>query len=108
MKKIAIVVTGLFTLFAGTASANTFALTITNGTRSTVETFYASPTGVSDWEEDLFGPGVLAPGDSITVRFSDARGVCDYDMLFEFSGDALEDLVDTQNLCEVVQYTLHE
>lgn len=95
---------------AGTtiADANTFALTIINNTSSTVERFYASPVGVSDWEEDLFGRNALPPGGEITVRFSDGRDVCAYDLLFEFRGDALEDLTDTQNLCEVGIYEIYE
>jgi hypothetical protein len=97
-------------VIAGTslAGANTFALTIVNSTGSTVERFYASPVGVTDWEEDLFGDQVLPAGDEITVRFADERDVCEYDLLFEFRGNDLEDLTDTQNLCEVGIYEITE
>lgn len=36
------------------------------------------------------------------------RSVCKYDMRFEFQGNALEDLKDTQDLCELGEYTITE
>ena len=94
--------------WGGAALANNFALTIENHTKSVVEAFYASPVGEDDWEEDMFENKVLAPGKSITVRFSDDRQVCKYDIRFEFQGDRLEPLEDTQNLCDLGTYTITE
>jgi hypothetical protein len=97
-------------LIAGTtiSAAKTFEITITNKTKSIVETFYASPAGVTNWEEDLFGDKALAPGQKLKVSFSDERGVCDYDFLFEFRGDRLEDLTDTIDLCKFDSYEISE
>lgn len=90
------------------ASANTFALTVTNKTNSVVDAFYASPKGVKAWEEDLLNDKVLGAGESITIRFSDSRDVCEYDLLVEFYEDDLEDMTDTQNLCEIGEYEIYE
>lgn len=88
--------------------AKTFSIKINNKTNSIVETFYASPSGVSSWENDLFEDKALAPGGSMTVRFSDDRNVCEYDLLFEFRGDDLEDLTDTIDLCTITEYEISE
>lgn len=90
------------------AFANTFALTIVNSTNSVVNAFYASPRSADEWENDLFGEDALPPGHSVIVRFSDDRDVCVYDMRFEFQGNDLEPLQDTQNLCEVTEYEITE
>lgn len=92
----------------GIAAANTFALTITNRTNSVVNAFYASPVNANEWENDLFEEKALPPGSSLTVRFSDSRNVCTYDMRFEFQGDDLEPLEDTQNLCDLGEYEITE
>lgn len=92
----------------GVAAANTFALTIKNRTNSVVNAFYASPVNANEWENDLFEEKALPPGSSLTVRFSDSRDVCVYDMRFEFQGDDLEPLEDRQNLCELGEYEIFE
>ncbi|WP_372004287.1 hypothetical protein P7L74_22095 [Tistrella mobilis] len=96
------------TAWSGTAAANTFSLTIVNKTGSVLEAFYTSPVGEDDWEEDMLGDEVIAPGKQKTIRFKDDRNVCKYDMRFEFGGGDLEPLEDTQNLCDLGTYTITE
>ena len=97
-----------FTLMSGAAFAEDLVFTLKNGTQSVVNNFHASPVGVESWEDDIFGRDALAPGESMKITIADGRSVCSYDMRFEFQGDDLEDLEDTQNLCELGEYTITE
>jgi hypothetical protein len=104
-------VTTLAALLASvvTSQAEDLVFTLTNSTNSTLERFYTSPTGVDQWEDDVFGQDVLSPGDSIEITIADGRSVCEYDMRFEFSEDSdLDTTEDTQNLCEMGSYQIHE
>lgn len=104
-------VTALTALLASavTSQAEDLVFTLTNSTNSTLERFYTSPTGVDEWEEDVFGKDVLDPGESIEITIADGRAVCEYDMRFEFSEDSdLDTTEDTQNLCEMGSYEIHE
>jgi hypothetical protein len=66
--------------------------------------FYASPTDVSSWEEDILGADILATGESVEVIIADGRTQCDYDLRMVFEdGDVLE---DTVNVCETGSYTI--
>lgn len=104
-------VTTLAALLASavTSQAEDLVFTLTNSTNSTLERFYTSPTGVDQWEDDVFGQDVLSPGDSIEITIADGRSVCEYDMRFEFSEDSdLDTTEDTQNLCKMGSYEIHE
>ncbi|MBY2921449.1 hypothetical protein HF259_08360 [Rhizobium leguminosarum] len=80
-----------------------------NGTNSVLTRFYSSPTGVDDWEEDVFGENVLDPDETMDITIADGRTVCKYDMRFEFEeGSDLETTEDTQDLCAMGSYTIHE
>ncbi|MGZ2381384.1 hypothetical protein [Rhizobium brockwellii] len=82
---------------------------LTNGTNSVLTRFYSSPTGVDDWEEDVFGENVLDPGEAMDITIADGRTVCKYDMRFEFEeGSNLATTEDTQDLCAMGSYTIHE
>ena len=94
---------------AGTAAqAEDLVFTLINGTNSVLNNFHASPVGVNSWEDDIFGANALAPGDSMEITIADGRSVCEYDMRFEFQGDALETTTDTQDLCALGEYTISE
>jgi len=90
------------------ATAKTFTLTIINSTKTVIESVYASPTGVKNWEEDLLGDRAINAGGKFTVRFDDDRKVCNYDLRFEFRSKEYEPMEDTQNLCEVNEYEVTE
>lgn len=94
---------------AQVAFAQDLTFTLINKTKGTVTYFHASPTNVDQWEDDILGDKVLKPGQSIKITIADGRRNCKYDMRFEFDeADGLEDLEDTQNLCEMGSYTLHQ
>lgn len=91
------------------AQAEDLVFMLTNDTNSTLERFYTSPSGVDDWEDDVFGQDVLEPGQSVKITIADGRRVCKYDMRFEFTEDSdLDTTEDTQDLCKMGSYTIHE
>ncbi len=61
--------------------------TLVNGTDTTIMEFYASPPSTDDWEEDILGPDVLEPGDSVDITIDDWREDCYYDFLAVFEDD---------------------
>ncbi|NZD50795.1 hypothetical protein [Rhizobium leguminosarum] len=82
---------------------------LTNGTNSVLTRFYSSPTGVDEWEEDVFGENVLDPGETMDITIADGRTVCKYDIRFEFEeGSNLATTEDSQDLCAMGSYTIHE
>lgn len=96
-------------MLAGPALADDLVFQLKNGTKSVLTRFYTSPVGVDKWEEDVFGEDVLNPGETIEITIADGRRVCEYDMRFEFSEESdLDTTTDTQNLCELGEYTIHE
>ncbi|NKN36635.1 DUF3108 domain-containing protein [Agrobacterium sp. a22-2] len=102
-------VLAMVTFSAGIAQAEDLVFTLKNNTKSTLTHFYTSPVGVDDWEGDVFGSQVLEPGETIELTIADGRTVCEYDMRMEFEGSAtLDTTEDTQNLCEMGSYTIHE
>lgn len=109
MNKVAIALAAAATLLSASVShADDLVFTLENATNSVVNNFYTSPVGVGDWEDDVFGKQALSPGESIEITIADGRRVCKYDMRFEFQGDDLEDMEDTQDLCEMSTYTIEE
>lgn len=111
MKKFhfALVASAALLCLSVSAKAEDLTFTLKNGTKSVLTAFYTSPVGVDEWEDDVFGKDVLEPGESIDITIADGRSVCRYDMRFEFSDDSdLDTTTDTQDLCELGTYTLHE
>ncbi|PKA41274.1 hypothetical protein [Rhizobium sullae] len=91
------------------AQAEDLTFKLINGTQSELTRFYTSPTGVDEWEDDVFGEQVLNPGETISITIADGRDVCKYDMRFEFDeASDLDTTEDTQDLCQLGSYTIHE
>ncbi|MGO6813880.1 hypothetical protein ELI02_15215 [Rhizobium leguminosarum] len=94
---------------AVSAHAEDLTFKLSNGTNSVLTRFYSSPTGVDEWEEDVFGENVLDPGETMDITIADGRTVCKYDMRFEFEeGSNLATTEDSQDLCAMGSYTIHE
>ncbi|TWD46839.1 hypothetical protein [Allorhizobium terrae] len=111
MKKLNVMLIASVAFFvAGTiAHAEDLVFTLKNGTHSVLTNFYTSPVGVNDWEDDVFGKDVLEPGESIEITIADGRRTCKYDMKFEFEENSdLDTTTDTQDLCKLGSYTIHE
>ncbi|WP_366653884.1 hypothetical protein [Fodinicurvata sp. EGI_FJ10296] len=92
--------------FAATpAFAQDLVFTLSNDSAADLYYFYASPTDVANWEDDILGDDILYSGESAQVTIADGRSQCDYDLRMEFGdGDVLEDTVD---LCELGSYTIY-
>jgi hypothetical protein len=109
--KTRLVLTALAVLAATTISARAEDLVfkLKNNTSAVLTNFYTSPVGVNEWEDDVFGRQVLNPGENIEITIADGRDVCKYDMRFEFEeGSGLDTTEDTQDLCELGEYSIHE
>lgn len=67
------------TAYSALAQTESVTFTLTNKTSRTLEEFYASPPSKDDWEEDILGVDVLAPGESVEITIDDGREDCLYD-----------------------------
>jgi len=92
-------------LVASPAGANKdLVFTLSNKTAVELRAFYASPSNVGSWEEDILGRDTLAAGETVSITIADGRSQCEYDLRSEFAdGDVVE---DTVNLCETESYTI--
>ncbi|MEZ5750783.1 MAG: hypothetical protein R3D60_02070 [Paracoccaceae bacterium] len=91
--------------FAVPAFAGDVSFTLNNATTVDLMEFYASPSSVDDWEEDILGENILAAGASVEVVIADDRG-CEYDIKAVFAdGDEVVDQID---ICTAGEYTISE
>lgn len=89
-----------------TAQAEDLVFMLDNQSSYVVSEFYASPTNVGNWEEDILGADVLPAGEGVRITIADGRDVCDYDLRVVFEdGDVLD---DNANLCETGSYTVSD
>ena len=109
MKKIGTIVLGSILLLAGTNTA--WALNrhvhIHNNTSMTMEKFYASNVGTTDYEEDILGKDVIASGDSWDINIDDGTGYCKYDFLAVFD-DGTRATKDNVNVCKVADFYFND
>ena len=91
------------------AAAEDLDFELTNATSGVLTEFYASPSDVDEWEDDILGADVLGAGESISISITiaDGRTQCEYDMKFVFD-DGSETTVDAEDLCETGSYTITE
>ena len=76
---------------------------IYNDTEFTIVEFYASNKGTTDWQEDILGSGVLAPGGSVMVNIDDGSGYCKFDFLAVFE-DQDQVVSGDNNICELAEF----
>lgn len=94
-------------LFAAPAAAEDLIFMLDNQSSADATEFYASPVGVSSWEEDILGTDVLPSGEAIRITIGDGRDVCEYDLRIVFAdGDVVEDAA--VDLCDTGSYTLQD
>lgn len=75
-----------------------------NNRSKSIHYFYASPSYLDDWENDILGRSVLQANDSTWININDNRESCIYDFLAIFS-DGSEASVYNINICELSSYT---
>lgn len=74
--------------------------TLHNESEHDLISLYISVTSTDEWEEDIFGDGILESGDSVDVTIDDDLEDCEYDLKAEFS-DGTELLVGSADFCEL-------
>ncbi|MBN8940713.1 MAG: hypothetical protein J0H01_14535 [Rhizobiales bacterium] len=78
-----------------------------NNTGVELESFWASPPSVNNWENDILGDQTLGAGRTMSINMSDGRPDCVYDFKFKFAdGDVVEKR--RINVCRLGRYTLNE
>ncbi|CAN5177953.1 hypothetical protein BH10PSE2_BH10PSE2_08290 [soil metagenome] len=74
--------------------------TLNNNTDHVLVSLYISKVSTNQWEEDIFGDGTLAAGDSVEVTIADDLPDCEYDLKASFS-DGDDVIVSDENFCEL-------
>ena len=105
MKSLKLAVIAASTCLAVTSSyAEDLEFMLKNNSSYVITEFYASPSDVGNWEEDILGADVLGAGDAFSITIADGRSQCEYDLRIVFDdGDVTE---DTTNLCDTGSYTV--
>lgn len=99
----------LVILAAGTITAEALdrRMKIINNSSMAIREFYASNTGTNNWEEDILGVNVLAPGESVIINIDDGSGYCKFD--FKAIGeDGREAIAGDINVCEMETFTFND
>jgi hypothetical protein len=91
---------------AAPAFAEDLVITINNTSSLALAQFFTSPADVGDWEEDVFGDGILPPGNTVDVTIADGREQCIYDLKFVMESG--QEIVGTQDMCEEPTFTLSD
>jgi hypothetical protein len=89
-------------MLASSASAQTdpISFTLTNETEYTLTHLYISLPSTDQWEEDIFGDDVLAPGDTFEISIDDGLDECVYDIRADFEdGDSIQ--IGSVDFCEL-------
>ncbi|CEJ14929.1 hypothetical protein BN1110_05264 [bacterium YEK0313] len=103
----AAVLAGTATASACDRGAEVCSFRLINNTGVELYSFWASPSRVSSWENDILGDDTLGAGRAVNVNLSDGRRDCVYDFKFKFSDG---DIVERRqiNICRLGRYTLNE
>ena len=105
--RVALIGSLLAASFAAPAFAEDLVFDLHNKSSYNVIEFYASPSDVGDWEEDILGLDILASGDSTEETIADGRTQCEYDLRFVFD-DESETVVQAEDICETGSFTITE
>ncbi|WP_157072363.1 hypothetical protein [Brevundimonas bacteroides] len=89
-------------MLASSAGAQTDPInfTLTNDTEYTLTHLYISLPSTDEWEEDIFGDDVLAPGETFNISIDDGLDECVYDIRADFEdGDSIQ--IAEVDFCEL-------
>lgn len=81
----------------------TYSFRLTNRQSRSIHYFYASPTSVDSWEEDILGSDVLSPDETMRVSIDDGRASCTYDFKAVFSDGSTSTHYGI-NICDLSGY----
>lgn len=96
----------VLTAFAAPAMAEDLEFTLINDSSHDVTEMYLSPHEKDSWGENILSVDKVAAGTQGTISITDGEEVCDYDMRFVTAEGA--SLEDTQDMCKLGSYTLHD
>ena len=82
-------------------------VTIRNDSSEPVHRLYATPVGVSTWEEDLLGDGTVPAGRSKRVQVDAGTNECRYRLKIVMAGGREHQQRDA-NLCAVRKWTISD
>lgn len=91
------------------AIAEDIRFTLVNDTSVNMTEFYAAPSGVDNWENDILGEDVLPAKRRVLINLNDDRRDCDYDFRARFAdGEVVEKF--GINVCKLAgnTYTFYE
>ena len=94
--------------FSANARASHKWLTVVNDTNSVITNVYASPSGVSSWEEDVLGSKVIDSRRSSTITIDDGRdNRCLYDLkvVLNFANEVTRGKAD---VCGGFEWTIYD
>ncbi|NCS24138.1 MAG: hypothetical protein GPI96_06310 [Microcystis aeruginosa BS13-02] len=80
--------------------AEDITFTLENKTKVNMTEFYASPSGVKSWENDILGDDVLGSGEQVEININDERTTCNYDFKAKFADGDVVEKYDV-NICEL-------
>lgn len=71
-----------------------------NKTRVNMTEFYASPSGVKNWETNILNDDVLLSGKNTEININDERTTCNYDFQAKFADGDVEEKYNI-NICKL-------
>ena len=100
----------LAAVLVGLAAAPSFAedleFTLINNSSHDVTEMYLTPHEKDDWGDNILTVDAVAAGTQGSISITDGEEVCDYDMRF-VTKDA-GTVEDTQDVCKLGSFTLHD
>ncbi len=81
-----------------------YSFSLINRQSRSIYYFYASPSNVDSWEDDILGRSTLSSNSSMRVTIDDNRGSCYYDFKAVFS-DGSSSTHYGIDVCELASYT---
>ena len=83
---------GLLSNAKTTLAGENLVFALSNGSTYAITAFYASPSGVDNWEENILANVDVYPYERINININDGRDVCYYDVMTVFSdGEYIEE-----------------
>lgn len=83
---------GLLSNVKTTLAGENLVFALSNSSTYAITEFYASPSGLKDWEENILAGADVYPDESLSININDGRDVCYYDVMTVFSdGESIEE-----------------
>ena len=85
--------------FSNVAFAEDVKFELANLSEYQIDEFYASPSNMDNWEEDILGQDVLEGGQTVTITIADGSDQCAYD-LKAVEEDGTEHVMEDLDICK--------